>query len=214
MTPTAHSDGRRGRRAGQHGMALVSSMLLLLIITILVVSMFRSFTVQEKIAGNVREKERALHAAESAEQYAEWWITQGNNALIGSVPCGAGVLDANQLEGQVCSNTLAATGGPAPNLGIAVTQVPWTIAGVGGGPVGVTYVPAGMTINPAGGYGANGPDYVAKPTFYIADLGIAADGQGEAYQIDAAGYGGSLNAVAVVESTYEVAKGVSNLGGL
>ena len=212
MMPTTHLDSGRGPVAAQQqGMALVSSMLLLLIITILVVSMFRSFTTQERIAGNVREKERALHAAESAEQYAEWWITQGNNAMTGAVTCGAGVLDANQNQGQICSNTLAQRGGPAPNLGINVTQVPWTIAGLGGGPVGVTFLPTGMSTT--GGTSGN-PSYFDKPVFYIADVGVAADGQGEAYQIDAVGYGGSANAVAVVESTYEVAKGVSNLGGL
>ena len=211
MTPTTRVDIGRGRKAAQQGMALVSSMLLLLIITILVVSMFRSFTTQEKIAGNVREKQRALHAAESAEQYAEWWLTFGNNLAAGAVTCGAGVLDANQNEGQICSNTLALQGAQ-PNLGINVTQVPWTIAGAGGGPVGVTFAPVGMTIGTGGT--SNNPLYFAKPAFYIADLGVAADGQGEAYQIDAVGYGGSANAVAVVESTYEVAKGVSNLGGL
>jgi type IV pilus assembly protein PilX len=195
-------------------MALVSSMLLLLIITILAISMYRSFGVQEKIAGNVREKQRALHAAESAEQYAEWWITQGNNVLTGGIVCGAPQLNANAGEGQVCSNTLGPvqTAAPPPNLGIDVTQVPWTIAGPNGGPVGVTFLPTGMTIG-AGGTSAN-PLYFSVPAFYIADVGIAADGQGEAYQIDAVGYGGSANAVAVVESTYEVAKGVSNLGGL
>jgi len=195
-------------------MALVTSMLLLLIVTILIVAMFHSFTTQEKIAGNVREKERALHAAESAEQYAEWWITQGNNAQTGAVTCVAGLLDGNAVgnPGQICSYMLLSS--TRPSLGINVTQVPWTIAGAGGGPVGVTFVPAGMAINAAGGYTNNSADYFAKPVFYIADLGVAADGQGEAYQIDAAGYGGSANAVAVVESTYEVAKGVSNLGGL
>jgi len=213
MTPTAHSDGRRGRRAGQHGMALVSSMLLLLIITILIVSMFHSFTVQEKLAGNVREKERALHAAESAEQYAEWWLTWGNNVQTGAVTCGAPLLNANPVNGvgQICSNTLA-NQGVQPNLGINVTQVPWTIAGAGGGPVGVSFLPTGMQIG-AGGT-SNNPLYFATPVFYVADVGVAADGQGEAYQIDAVGYGGSANAVAVVESTYEVAKGLSNLGGL
>src|SRR5215468_12550182 len=100
MTHMTRVDSDRGRRAAQQGMALVSSMLLLLIITILVVSMFRSFTIQEKIAGNVREKQRALHAAESAEQYAEWWLTFGNNLAAGAVTCGAGVLDANQQAGQ------------------------------------------------------------------------------------------------------------------
>jgi type IV pilus assembly protein PilX len=186
-------------------MVLVSSLLLLLIITILAVSMFRSFGTQEKIAGNVREKERALHAAESAEQYAEWWLTAGNNLLNGAAVCGAPQLNANAGEGQICSNTLL-------SLGINVTRVPWTIAGAGGGPVGVTFLPTGMTIG-AGGQASN-PFYFATPVFYVADVGVAADGLGEAYQIDAVGYGGSGNAVAVVESSYEVAKGVQNLGGL
>jgi type IV pilus assembly protein PilX len=206
--------GNRRRALGQEGMALVASMLLLLIITILAVTMFRSFGTQEKIAGNVREKERALHAAESAEQYAEWWLTFGNNLASGAVVCGAPQLSANQNQGQICSNTLAplSEGAAPPNLGINVTQVPWTVGGVGGGPVGVTFLPTGMTIG-AGGT-ANNPLYFAVPEFYIADVGVAADGQGEAYQIDAVGWGGSANAVAVVESTYEVAKGVQNLGGL
>jgi len=189
----------------QQGMALVSSVLLLLIITILALAMMRSFGTQEKIAGNVREKQRALHAAVSAQQYAQWWLTASNNLLTGAVTCGAPLLNANATEGQICSNTLL-------SLGINVTQVPWTAGGVNGGPVGVTWLPAGMAIGVGGT--SNNPDYYSKPTFYIADLGKAADGQGEAYQIDALGYGGSANAVAVVESTYEVAKGVSNLGGL
>lgn len=204
MKTTAHLN-LPACRAVQRGMALVVSVLLLLIITILAVSMFRSFGLQEKIAGNVREKERALHAAESAEKYAEWWLTTGNNLLTGAVVCGAPQLSANVGEGQICSNTLL-------NLGVNVTQVPWTIAGVGGGPVGVTFLPAGMTIGAGGS--SNNPLYFSTPVFYIADVGVAADGLGEAYQIDAVGYGGSGNAVAVVESTYEVAKGVQNLGGL
>src|SRR5215469_5794457 len=194
-----------GDRPLQRGMALVSSVLLLLIIPLLAIAMMRSFGTQEKIAGNVREKQRALHAAQSAEQYAQWWLLS-NNQLNGAVTCGAPLLNANNPgEGQICSNTLL-------SLGINVTQVPWTAGGVNGGPVGVTLLPAGMTIGVGGS--SNNPDYYARPTFYIADLGKAADGQGEAYQIDAFGYGGSANAVAVVESTYEVAKGVSNLGGL
>jgi len=46
--------------AVQRGVALISSLLLLIIITILRFSMFRSFGTQEKIAGNLREKRRAL----------------------------------------------------------------------------------------------------------------------------------------------------------
>src|SRR6185312_3279784 len=87
------------------GMALITSLLLLVVVTILAVSMFRSFTVEGKIAGNVREKQRALLAAESAEQYGEWWLRQGSNSAVGSVICNT-VLDANNGDGQICSNTL------------------------------------------------------------------------------------------------------------
>ena len=55
----------------QHGMALISGLLVLVVVTILAVSMFRSFGMQARIAGNTREKQRALHAAESAQEYAE-----------------------------------------------------------------------------------------------------------------------------------------------
>lgn len=195
----------RGDRAAarQRGVALITSLLLLLVITIVAVGMFHSFGTQEKLAGNVREKERALHAAMSAQQYAEWWLTQPANLAAGDVVCAAGVLDANSNRGQICSNQLVR------DLGLNVTQVPWSISGVG---IGVSYLPTSMCI--AGGSCTNGigvgdPPYYAIPTFYIADLGTAADGLGEAYQVDAFGYGGSANAVAVVESTFEVQQGTT-----
>jgi len=59
----------------------------------------------------------------------------------------------------------------------------------------------------------NDTTYVSAPVYYIADLGAAGDGQGEAYQIDAYAYGGSTSTVAVVESVYEVAQGVINRTG-
>jgi type IV pilus assembly protein PilX len=192
--------------AVQRGMALISSLLLLMIITILALSMFRGFGTQERIAGNLREKDRAFRAATSAQQYAEWWLAQGNNAAIGAVACAAPPLNANAAgqPGQICNQTLqSAMGLPANSL---VTQValPWTL--------GVTYTPPNMSLM---GAGVNGPNqYFQTPAFYIADVGVAADGAGEAYQIDAYGYGGAATTVAIVESTYEVQQGVVNRGGL
>lgn len=200
MSPRPSYPNRRER-----GIALVTSLLLLLIITILALSMFRGFGSQEKIAGNLREKERALHAAESAQQYAEWWLTQGSNAAIGSVTCNA-VLNGNATgnPGQICNQPLQTAAGLAVTSPLApVTSVPmpWT--------VGVTYLPAGMSVS---GPSASGdPPYFAAPGFFIADLGAASDGNGEAYQIDAYGYGGSSTTVAIVESSYEIAQGVTCL---
>jgi type IV pilus assembly protein PilX len=205
----------RRPKVTQRGVALVTSLLLLLIITIIALSMFRSFAVQEHVAGNVREKERALHAAESAQQYGEWWLTQGNNVAVGSVPCAAGTLSANPPanQGQICNQTLVQTQG-VPVL--TQVPIPW--------PMQVTYLPPGMSVTPGVPGGNGDPPYAITPAFYITDLGKAGDGQGEAYQVDAYGSGSTAltNAgvavasatVAVVESTYEVQQGVNNLGGL
>jgi type IV pilus assembly protein PilX len=195
-------------RSKQRGVALVTSLLLLLIITILALSMFRSFGTQEKIAGNLREKERALHAADSAQQYAEWWLLQGNNTAIGSVAC-TGQVPATPTSGQICNQTPQQVFLATPQ---SVTQVPWTTAG--GNIIQVTYTPPGMQLLGQPALPGNPAPYFATPAFWITDRGIAADAAGEAYQIDAYGYGSAASTVAVVESVYEVQQGVVNRGGL
>jgi type IV pilus assembly protein PilX len=69
-------------------------------------------------------------------------------------------------------------------------------------------LPNNMTVSATGGFANGTSDYYSAPVFYIADIGLAFDGLGEAYQIDAYGYGGSSNALAVVESVYEISAGV------
>ena len=178
-----------GARTAQHGIVLVSSLLLLLVVTIMALSMFRSFGIQEKIAGNMREKQRALQAAMSAQQYAEVWL-DSNSAGNPPIACAAPFLNANLNQGQICTTSV-------PPLDF--TNVPWS--------AGVTYTPAGMLI--AGPSVPNilaNPTYFSAPTFYITDMGASADANipGEIYQVDAVGYGGNSNTVAVVESTYAV----------
>ena len=189
----------------ERGMALVSSLLLLLIITIIAMSMFRSFGSQEKIAGNLREKDRALHAATSVQQYAEWWLTQPAGSVAASAPvtCAVGApLNANNNQGQICT-----TASSLVNLGINTTQqLPWPVSYV-------QYSPVGMA-TPLQAGNNNDPAYAWTPGFYIVDLGLAADAAGEVYQINAFSSGATTGTVAVVESTYEVQQGVVNRGGL
>jgi type IV pilus assembly protein PilX len=176
-------------------MALVTALLLLAIVTILAVGMFRGIGVQERIAGNLREKQRALHAAESAQQYAEWWLSTGNNAATAPVPCDT-LLNANLSQVQICSNKLT-----------SVTAPPLQI---GGADQGVTYNPGNaLKISTTSAR----ETYYAVPRFYIADVGQSADATGEVYRIDAVGYGGNPTAVAVVESTFVVRQGVVDRGG-
>jgi type IV pilus assembly protein PilX len=191
------SGDRHSLLVEQRGIALISSLLILLVLTILALAMFRSFGLQEKIAGNVREKQRALHAAEGAQSYAEWWL--GTNSANPTVVCSS-LLSANLGQGQICSNKLSDTVA-------SVAGVPWSAAGA---LVGVTYNPGNaLTITTA----AARDTYYSVPLFYIANVGISADGRGEIFQVDAAGYGSTANTVAVVESTLVVISGVIDRGG-
>jgi type IV pilus assembly protein PilX len=164
-------------------MALVSALLLLLVLTILGVGMFRSFGMQERIAGNTRERERATHAAETAQTYAEWWLSSNNGA--------------NATPGADCPTTTALTVPTiCTNVLTNVSTTPWTL--------GVPYTPPNMTIASAGTLGA----YISAPQYYISFLAGSYSPTGgtqtNAYQIDAMSYGGNTSSVAVVESTYLV----------
>ena len=201
--------------AAQRGVALVSALLLLVIITILALSMFRSFPTQEKIAGNVREKQRAYHAANSALSFAEFWLAAQPYVLTAAVPYATqtALFDGNLMAGQVYTNPLYTLPGQPAGLVANVTNVPWTF---GGALIGTKYVPPGMTIAGAGvplDAPNNDTTYAAAPVYYISDLGPAADAKGHVFQIDAYAYGGSTGTVAVVESVYEIAAGVYGLNG-
>jgi type IV pilus assembly protein PilX len=181
----------------QHGMALISGLLLLLVVTILGISMFRSFGIQARIAGNTREKQRALHAAEGAQAYAEWWVSQsgGGNATMGN-PCSGIVTITGPADVQVCSNQLAAA---------TVTNGPWQAVDAAGksNQVGFSYpVPNMCTDTTKPGC------YVQMPMLYVGYLNGSYDKgtgtQTNNYRVDASGYGGTLNTVAVVESSYQV----------
>ena len=175
---------------------MISALLLLLVATILAATMFRSFGTQEKIAGNLREKERAMHAAVTAQQYAEWFLQSGQAPPAGT--CNSFV---DSTATVVCSNAIPAKDITNPSA--------W--------PGGVYYLPpnpgdsTNMSVTKTPGVGT----YYSKPTFYIADLGPlpASKGGGELYQIDATASGGTADTVVVVESTYQLVAGTSGSGG-
>jgi type IV pilus assembly protein PilX len=179
----------------QRGMVLVSSLLLLVVVTILAIGLFRAFGNDERVAGNTREKQRALQAAISAEQYAEWWLINGN--AVGQTNCTGPV---EFTAGQICSNVLTTS---VANVAL----LPWAAR--------VNYTMPGSTIA-AGGTSVTGSTYYTRPAFYISYLGVgtAPNGgaQGLVYQIDAAGYGGTPSSAAVVESTFILTVTTNDLG--
>lgn len=172
----------------QRGMALISALLLLMVVTIMAVSMFRSYGMQEKIAGNTREKQRAVNAAISAQNYAEWFLSSSGTSSP-SVACTAKV-PANSA--QICNAVLADFATVPWNAGVWYT--PFTTNQSNGVQAVVSATPTTGTIG----------SYYSTPMFYITDLGQwpIVNPKGELYQIDALGWGGTPNAVAVVESTY------------
>jgi type IV pilus assembly protein PilX len=216
--------------AQQRGMVLIIAILLLLVVTLLAVAMFRGMGVDAKIAGNVREKQRAVHAALTAEQFAEFWLSSSANSATAPSACNS-TASVTSLSAslQVCSNvpygptalvqntSLTAANAGSNNTFVPI-QVPWAI---NGNAVGYTYAPLDQNGNhmlvlnggsvPAGQSAAN--YYAYAPGFYIAYLGASADGFGNVFQVDSYGYGGTADSVAVIESTYEVQNGVRNLGG-
>jgi type IV pilus assembly protein PilX len=207
----------------QTGIVLVSSLLLLLVVTIMALSIFRSFGLQERIAGNTRDKQRALQVAESVQQYAEVWLANSSGAPVAVATgiassadfvCSFSATAANAMPTapQICTNTLA-------SLGATVTNAPWVS---GGNYVGFQYTPPGMGVyQGATGTVANDIVYSAQPAFYISDLGApagslvaGAGSKGEVYKIDAYGSGVSPTTIAVVESTVVVSCTVCNLGAI
>jgi type IV pilus assembly protein PilX len=183
---------RLRQRARARGMVLVTALLMLIVVTILALAMFRSFGLDEKIAGNLREKQRALSAAETAEQFAEYWLTSGGGSA--NAPLTNCTAPAPASAPTICTNAIA-----------SAAQLPWL---ANGNLVGVPYtpsVPTPMDVqqNPVQG------SYYATPQFYVQWLGTTSNGT--IYQIDAQGFGGSPDTVAVVESTYIVQTSVKNL---
>ena len=178
-----------GAQVRQRGLALVTSMLILIMLTLLAVAMFRGFGLQQKIAGNVREKERAFQAAESALQYAEEWLIAGPRGS--GAPCAATNPITTFSDMRVCISPLATVADPGS----------WTGAS--------TYTPKSMIVFAGGGIATDGNsnkdiNYAATPKLYVAYLGVAPDNPcGVLYSVSAAGYGGSNNSIAVLQSIVE-----------
>jgi type IV pilus assembly protein PilX len=168
-----------------------------MVVTIMALSIFRSFGVQERIGGNVREKQRALQAAADAQQFAEWWVANVSTApravavgqpAVADSTCNATPINANTGIPQICANTLASLGGVLQNP-------PWS--------PGADYTPSGMVTGTVTA-GTTTDVYPVKPHFYITDTGAAPNGRGELYQVDAYSFGTNQTTVAVVESTLSV----------
>jgi type IV pilus assembly protein PilX len=173
QTPRMHSR--------QRGAILVTSMLLLIVLTVLGVAMMRMTTMQERMAGNTRDLNLALQAAEAALRDGEDRLTPARLSAKPRAQASAGCT--------YCEATF---------LPVAIqdsTQFDWSTA--------LEYGTAG-TQDIAGL--AEDPRYVIAEVGYVPDTQLT--GQNDTlsgrdfYQITARSTGASGQANTVLQSTY------------
>ena len=186
-------------RHGEQGIALITSLLILVVISLVAVSMYRSSGLQEKITGNTLEKQRALQAADSALRYGEWWLGQGNT---GSGSVCSGVINGNtEASIKICSTAL-----------VNAATLPWSNR--------IDYQPPSMTVAAGGGLNASltgilgDVNYATSPSLFISYMGLGPDGKSTLYQLTGAGYGGSTTSASVVQSVYSITYRINDIGGL
>jgi type IV pilus assembly protein PilX len=183
---------------GQHGVALIASLIIMLMMTIIALSAMRGSGTFEKMAGNTREKQRSLQVAQDSLVYGEWWLSQTTNAtaVANPVACSTTVTFATM---QVCNSPLS--GVPATTLAMYSKFKPST----------------SMTVAAGGGTATSGDiNYASNPGIYIAVMPGKYSGQSvPLYQVTAIGYGGVSGAngtVSIVQSLYELGGSVACSG--
>lgn len=178
--------------ARERGIALITSVMLLVVVTLLAVSMFKGFGIQEKLAGNTLEKQRSFQAAQSVLQFGEWWLTSGGNTSA-TTACTATVdATSNSTLMRICADQL---GDPTVDR------------------TGVTfYKPSAMTVASGGGKVGDDVNYSANPAVHVAFIGKNSAGA-SLYEVTGIGYGGTANSVSVVQSVYAVTSSTKCLGG-
>jgi type IV pilus assembly protein PilX len=163
-------------RGRQTGAALVVSLLLLLVATLIGVTAMQVTSLEEKMAGNLRDRNLAFQAAESALRAGEAFL----RTQTGEFVCGTGHYRDNDA---VCPPPVREWVSFACT---AVNSVEYT-----GGTL------SGLAANPR--YAIDEINYVCEPSG--SELGAGSE---KCYfRITACGFGGTMNAMVILQSTYQ-----------
>jgi len=163
----------------QRGYLMVVSLMIILLITVMSISMAKSFFQEEGMAGNLREKSRSFAAAQAGLRYAEG-IAVSNGRTTGS-NC-----TSSLPTGAICNNsyTRSATNGGAP------LQFYWSMPSPAS--TGLFSFSNSVAMD----------SFYATPGIYIQWLGPL--NGGAIYQVTSFGYGGTANSVSMVQSILQV----------
>ena len=183
-------------KKNEKGFVLIVSLIFLIIMTMLGIFMFNGLMQDQKMAGNFREKSRALDAAQTALNFGEVFLGQAGNAYIGpnnwasGITCVANGSNAASSTPVICNSPLSNP-----------STLPWNSY--------TSYTPAGMMV------AANGQNmYSSNTNIYTYFIGPSSTNPPAAlYQITAAAKGGNDTATAVVRSVYKVTGTSVDIGG-
>ena len=96
MNPTIRSLGNLKSQRSQRGVVLIVSLILLLVVTLLAVSSMQGTSLEEKMAGNVRDRNLAFQTTESAIREAETFIE--SVVSLGNFNGAAGLFGLTDME--------------------------------------------------------------------------------------------------------------------
>lgn len=178
----------------QKGFVLFVVMIFLIIMSMLGITMFGGFIKDQKMAGNMREKQRAIDAAEASLNRVQFWMQQPGNVYTGDWVTGVACTSVTQTGTApvVCSNVLA---NPA--------SLPWASAN--------TFNSSRITVDAAGARNA----YAGSVNYYIQYMGTTTDTPptGGYYRVTSTAQGGNATAAAVLEGLFKVTATARDIGG-
>lgn len=182
------------KRQEQKGFVLFVVMIFLIVMSLLGISMFKGFINDQKNSGNVREKQRAIEAAQASLDSIEYWMQQEDNVYQGGFATGI-VCDTNTQVGVkpiICSNALINPATPS-SWGSFQTFTPST---------------AMLPVNASGGQN----NYASNPNYYIQYLGTSSQNIAM-YKVTSTAQGGNATAATVLETIFEVKFTSRDIGG-
>lgn len=191
----------RGWRSNQSGFALITVLMLLVMLTLLAISMYRGFGLQEKIAGNTREKERAFQGAQNTLQFGETLLMSGAPAT--GIPCSGNSTVTSKADMRVCNAPLTNPGDPDNWVAASIYQPPSMTVVAPGGPIG------GLIDDPT--TGQQDIKYLKLPKLNMSYMGRSDDAKQALFLVTAAGYGGTDGTRAVVQSVYSISSSITAL---
>lgn len=171
------------KRQQQQGFVLFVVMIFLIVMSLLGISMFSGFIKDQKMAGNLREKQRAIEVAQANLDMVASWLQVTTNVYEAGWALPVVCDTSNQVGTNpvICSNALANP-----------TSLPWSSS--------QTFQPPSSTLNVVAGGGSN--SYASSPNYYLQEMSHTDNTA--YYKVTSTAQGGNATAVTVLETIYQV----------